>query len=55
MSNEEDVANQIGNQQEISVSVESHQVNAELHSDAKLQNEGNAHFDSVISTHERHE
>ena len=36
MPNEEDVANQIGNQQQVLVSVESQPVNVELHSDVKL-------------------
>ena len=52
MPDEEDVANQIGNQQQISVPIESQLVNVELHSNTKLQNEGNAHSDSGISTHE---
>ena len=43
----EEAANQVGNQQQVLVSAESQPVNAEL------QNEGNAHSDSKISTHER--
>ena len=53
MSIEEEVANPIVNQQQVSVFVESQPVNVKLHSDAKLQNEGNAHFDSEISARER--
>ena len=30
-------------------------MNVELHSDVELQNDGNAHSDSEISTHERDE
>ena len=45
MPNEEELANQIGNQQQVLVFVETQSVNDELHSDAKLQNEGNAHSD----------
>ena len=52
--NEEDTTNQIGNQQQVSISVESQPVNVELHSDVKLQNKGNVHFDfEIMSTHER--
>ena len=54
MPDKEDVANQIWNQQQILVSTESQPLNAKLHLDVKLQNEGNAHSDSKISTHERH-
>ena len=59
MPTEEDVANQATNQQQVLVTVESHLVNVglnsriEMHSNAKLQNEGVAHFDSENSTHER--
>ena len=53
MPNKEDVSNQIGSQQQVLVFAKSQPVNFELHSNAKLQNEGNAHFDSKISTHER--
>ena len=53
MPNEEEVANQIGNQQQVSISAESQPVNAKLHSDVELQNEGNAHSNSEINTHER--
>ena len=38
---------------QVSVSAESQPVNVELHSDVELQNQGNAHFDSEISIHER--
>ena len=55
MSNEEDAANQIRDQQFFLVFSDSQPVNAELHSDAELQNEGNAHSDSKISIHERDE
>ena len=55
MFDEEDFADQIGNHQKILVSIESQPVNAELNSDYKLQNDGNAHFDSKINTHERDE
>lgn len=50
---EEDVVNQVEIQQQVLVSVESQPVNVELHSEAELQNEENAHFDSEISTHGR--
>lgn len=36
MPTEEEAANQIGNQQQVSVSTESQPMNAELHSNAKL-------------------
>ena len=56
---EEDATNQAANQQQVSVTTESHPMNAKLHlgtkphSDAKLQNENGAHFDSEISVNER--
>ena len=53
MPTKEEVANQVGNQQQVSVSAESQLVNVEFHSYAKLWNEENAHFDSEISTHEK--
>lgn len=53
MTGEEEVANQIGNQQQILVSIESQPVNAKLYLDVKLQTEGNSHSDSKISTQER--
>ena len=49
MPNEDDAANQNENQQQTTISAESQPVNAEL------QNVGNAHSDSKISTHERDE
>ena len=55
MTDEGDVANQIGNQQQTSISAESQLVNVELHSDAELQNVGNTHSNSKINTHERDE
>ena len=53
MPTKEEGANQVGNQQNVSVSVESQPLNVELHSEDKLQNEENAHSNSEISTHER--
>ena len=53
MPTEEKATNQVRNQQQVSVSVESQPVNVELHSDVELKNGGNAHSDSKISTHER--
>ena len=56
---EEDVANQVGNQQQVLVTVKSHPVNlksnsrTELHSNVELQNEDEAHSNSEISVHER--
>ena len=50
---EEETANQVGNQQQVSISIESQPVNAKLQSEVELQNEENAHSDSEISTHER--
>ena len=47
MSDEEKVANRIGNQQQVSLSAKSQPMNV------KLWNEGNGHFDSKINTHER--
>ena len=52
---EGEAAKQNGNQQQTSLSIESQPVNAKLHSDAKLQNVGNAHSDSKNNTHERDE
>ena len=51
MPNEGEVANQ----QQTSVSAESQTVNVELHSDAELQNIGNAHLDSKNNTHEEND
>ena len=53
MPTKEEVASQVENHKKVSISAESKPVNIELHSDAKLQNEENTHFDSKISTHER--
>ena len=50
---EEDSSNQVKIQQQVSVTVKSQIVNVKLHSDAKLQNEENAHSDSKISTHDK--
>ena len=50
---EEEAVNQVETQQQVSVSAKSQPVNVELHSEAELQNEEDAHFDSEISTHER--
>ena len=52
-----EVANQNDNQQQTSVSTKSQKVNAErqMHSDAKLQDTGNARLDLVDSTHEENE
>ena len=55
MPNEEETFNQVNVQQQVSVSVESHLVNAELHSQAELQNEENAHSEPEISTHDSDE
>ncbi|MDF3686443.1 hypothetical protein, partial [Enterobacter hormaechei] len=44
----EDDINQIETQQQVSVSAESQPVNAELHLEAELQNEGNAQSDRSI-------
>ena len=59
MSTKEDHANQATNQQQVLVTVELHNMNVklhfgtELHLDAKLQNEVDAHSNSKISVHER--
>ena len=53
MPAEEEVVNQVRNQQQVSISIKSQLVNVEFHSDIKLQNEGNTHSNSEISTHER--
>ena len=56
---DEDVANQVKNQQQVLVTIESHPMSVkmhsgtELHSDAKLQNEGGAHNNFEVSIHER--
>ena len=50
---EEEAANQVEIQQQVSVITKSRLVNVELHSDVELQNEENAHSNSEVSTHER--
>ena len=56
---EEEAANQVEIQQQVSVSAESQLVNVKLnlgtklHSDAELKNEENAHSNSKFSTHDR--
>ena len=53
MPAEEEVVNQVGIQQQVLVLAKSQPVNAELHSEAELQNKDNAHSDFEIRTHER--
>ena len=55
MENEEEAVNQVNTQQQVSVSVESHPVNVELHSEAELQNEESVHSEPEISTHNNDE
>ena len=56
---EEDVANKVTNQHQVSMTVKSHSMNVELHSrielhsGVELQNEVKTHFDFEISVHER--
>ena len=54
MPNEEEVVNQVDVQQ-VSVSAESHPMNVELHLEAELLNEEDAHSEPKISTHNRDE
>ena len=59
MSAEEDVVNQVGNQQQVSVTVESHLVNVKMHSGTEshlgveLQNEVNAHSNYKVCGYEK--
>ena len=53
MPAKEDATNQVVNQQKVSIIAESQLVNVELHLDAELQNEENAHSNFETSTHER--
>ena len=50
---EEEVVNQVGNQQQVSVSTELQPMNVELHSNEELQNEENVHSDFEVSSHGR--
>ena len=55
----EEATNQVGNQQQVSVTTDTHPMNTKMHSgtklylDVELQNEEIKHFDSKVSTHER--
>ena len=59
MPTEEDATNQDANQQQVSVTAESHPMNVELHSrtkphsNVKLQNEIGEHSNSKVGVHER--
>ena len=53
MSIEEDVANQVENQQQVSITTELQTMNVELHSGVESQNVEVAHSDSEDSTYER--
>ena len=52
MPAKEEAANQVENQQQVLVPIESQPVNVKLHSKVELQNEENAHSDYEINTHE---
>ena len=58
MPTEEEATNQVGNQNQVSVTSEWHPMNAELHSgtklhsDVELQNEEITHYNSEVSIHE---